>query len=71
MSWQPIEMAKPDGTVCRLRFRDPLGSYESPPGKEYFLHEDGEWYQIDPPYQLTKRPTHWMPLPKPPAGGRA
>jgi len=61
MDWQPIREAKPDGTVCQLRFRDPLGSYEMDGG--CFLHDDGEWYKIEPPTQIRAKPTHFRPLP--------
>ncbi len=25
----------------------------------FFLHDDGEFYQIKPPRQLSERPAHW------------
>lgn len=59
--WQPISTAVCDGTVALLRFRDALGYYELT--VPCFLHEDGYWYAIDPPKQLSGNPTHWRPQP--------
>jgi len=61
MEWQPIETAPKDGTICHLRLRDPLGSFEIT--QEYFLHDDGMWYRVEPPLQLSVRPTHWRRAP--------
>jgi len=61
MEWQPIKTAPCDGTIIRVRLRDPLGYYELP--FDCFLHDDGEFYRIDPPLQLTRAPTHWKPEP--------
>jgi hypothetical protein len=58
-SWQPIETAQPDGTQCELRFRDALGLYEAP--GPFFLHDDGQWYLIDPPRQVDAKPVAWKP----------
>jgi hypothetical protein len=63
--WQPIETAPRDGTLCALRFRDCLGPYESM--SAHFLHDDGHWYVVDPPTKVMIDPTHWMPVPEPPA----
>ena len=59
MDWRPISTARPDGTVSRIRCRDPLGYYALP--FDCFLHDNGQWYRIDPPRQLSAQPTHWMP----------
>lgn len=59
--WQPIETAPKDGTVCHLRFKDALGYYSYP--YDCFLHDDGSWYLIQPPTQLSGQPTHWRPAP--------
>lgn len=56
--WHPISSAPSDGTICRLRFRDALGYYAVP--FDCFLHDDGNWYRIDPPLQMSGQPTHWM-----------
>lgn len=59
--WQPIETAPRDGTPI-LAYNSMLGSYntaylngEFPCG---FWGRLGQWYP---------QPTHWMPLPPPPA----
>ena len=57
LDWKPIRTAPRDGTVCRLRMRDAIGYYELP--FECFLHDDGAWYRIEPPLQLSGTPTHW------------
>lgn len=58
--WTPVAEAVVDGSQCALRFRDPLGSYdvEGP----FFLHDDGAWYRINPPLQLTAKPSHFRLL---------
>lgn len=61
LGWLPIGTAEEGGTVCDLRFRDPLGAYET---SGCFLHEDGNWYLIDPPTLIATRPTHWRPTTK-------
>lgn len=58
--WRPVGEAVSDGTVCNLRFRDSLGWYDS--FGEYFLHDDGKWYLIDPPREVAARVTHWKPV---------
>lgn len=58
--WIPISEACPDGTQCQLRFRDCLGAYDVP--GPYFFHDDGNWYLIDPPRLIEKKPTHFKPI---------
>lgn len=59
MTWQPIETAPRDGTICLVA--EPSG----------FVHlaqwcADGYWrYRVTDP-DLQWKPTHWMPLPPPP-----
>lgn len=60
--WQPVSTAKPDGTLCKLRFRDALGSYES--DGPFFLHDDGDWYRVDPPTKIVKKATYFLPIKK-------
>jgi hypothetical protein len=60
MNWQPIATAPRDGTLCALRFRDPLGWFEST--APHFLHEDDRWYLVEPPTQVQARPTHWAQM---------
>lgn len=66
MDWLPISTAKPDGTISRIRYRDPLGYYSVP--FDCFLHDDGRWYRIEPPLQMSGNPTHWMPVNSPGVG---
>jgi hypothetical protein len=58
LGWRPMSEAKADGTVCDIRFRDNLGSYEL---SGCFLHDDGEWYLIEPPTLINKKPVSWRP----------
>jgi hypothetical protein len=58
--WIPVADAKVDGQQCALRFRDRLASYEIE--GPFVLHDDGQWYRIDPPSQLTVKPTHFRLL---------
>ena len=62
-NWRPIETAPKDGTPVLLGF----------PGYLHAMHghyEDGIWGQLDSDFgfeHLPTQPTHWMPLPAPPA----
>lgn len=57
--WRHPREAKAEGTVCHIQCRDALGPYLVP--GRYFLHDDGEWYHIDPPRKVL-RPVHrWKP----------
>jgi hypothetical protein len=58
--WKPAKDAAVDGAQCALRFRDPLGSYDS--NVPHFLHDDGHWYRINPPTQIDRQPTHYREL---------
>jgi hypothetical protein len=58
--WMPIETAPRDGTLCALMLRDRLGTFEL--DEPHFLHDDGLWYRVEPPTQLSMRPTHWKPI---------
>lgn len=64
--WNSIKTAKADGTVSRIRYRDALGYYAVP--FDVFLHDDGDWYRIDPPLKMSGSPTHWMPADQWPRG---
>jgi hypothetical protein len=57
--WLPVVAAAVDGRMCRLRFRDGLGTWESP--GPFFLHSDGLWYLVDPPTQVRAHVTHFKP----------
>jgi hypothetical protein len=56
--WAPISQGLPDvGTVVRLKFRDALGVYSG--AGRYFLHDDGEFYLIDPPTRVAATAAYW------------
>lgn len=55
--WQPASSAKPDGTICNIRCRDVLGVYDVL--GSFFLHDDGEWYGIDPPSIVGATVAQW------------
>lgn len=59
--WQPIASAPRDGTLCEIRFRDAVGTYEATGA--HFLHEDGYWYRVDPPVKILRKPAAWRPVP--------
>lgn len=61
MTWQPIETAPKDGT-------DVLALHE---GRTYQARwqDDAFWFSASAWKSLA--PTHWMPLPPPPATGEA
>ena len=66
--WQPIETAPKTGARILL-------AADSPFGKKQVAY--GHWYKLGPywaydGYQFgnpKSQPTHWMPLPEPPADG--
>lgn len=47
------------GLVVRLRCGDGLGSYPVP--GRHFLHDDGDFYSIEPPIKVAAKVTHWVP----------
>lgn len=68
--WQPIETAPKDGSpvlvyavegCTQWKFYTPLWICRWEEG-----HEDGEWIEAGGELYTTCKPTHWMPLPKPP-----
>ena len=72
-TWQPIETAPRDGTEILLKvpllWEEPQGrigsgdyvsAYWYDESSEYWRDRLGQWVLLD-------RPTHWLPLPKPPA----
>lgn len=58
--WTPVVHAEVDGSQCALKFRDAVGYYII--NGPCFLHDDGFWYVIEPPTQLTVKPTHFRVL---------
>ena len=63
--WQPISTAPTDGTPVRVTGPDPMhGSYTGPARLER-----GYWRKMHRQgfLNMTAYPTHWMPLPAPPA----
>lgn len=68
-SWQPIKTAPKDGTVV-IGFDMTKDDDDGLPHGVDFMRTDDRGVWIDP---LTNRlsPTHWMPLPSPPAPATA
>ena len=69
--WQPIETASKDGAPVLgwspewgMRQPELIGWLDS------FRYERAGWYTLDH-HRFTKQPTHWMPLPDPPALAQA
>lgn len=79
-AWQPIETAPKDGTVIDLWVDDPQWGATRECDMRWIKHtryyrngrtEDVEgwgWPGLDEPDFLSDgKPTHWMPVPEPPA----
>ena len=65
--WRPIETAPKDGTMVTL-FPDFKGRVSQ--GRWFKgKRSGGRWATC--PYNYVANPTHWMPLPNPPAHGQA
>lgn len=63
MDWQPIETAPKDGTPI-------LGWPGTMNGYPYVVqYSHGLWREADGELYHLYEPTHWMPLPEPPALG--
>ncbi|WP_368933513.1 hypothetical protein [Brevundimonas naejangsanensis] len=59
MTWTPTSQALPEiGLVVRIKCGDGLGSYDVP--GRHFLHEDGQFYGIEPPTVVVAKVTHWV-----------
>jgi hypothetical protein len=58
----PIRDAVEDGYLCELQFADACGTYRSPSGKAYFLH-NGKWFQYDPPYPVEAKVVGFRRIP--------
>lgn len=60
--WRPVAEAKPGPDICELRVSDAVGLTDMGNAR-FILHEDGNWYQIEPPrrgpfFRITEfRPT--------------
>jgi hypothetical protein len=66
-NWKPIETAPSDGTRILTwgRLHDDGGvDMGETPSVQYSFWDGQHWYSDD---LGTHQPTHWMPLPKPPA----
>jgi hypothetical protein len=62
-SWKPIETAPKDGTPV-------LVAAAGCPWHPMLCHFEGSWGSLNPDMSFTAladQPTHWMPLPEPPA----
>ncbi|WP_367079153.1 DUF551 domain-containing protein [Luteitalea sp.] len=70
MTWQPIETAPKDGTPVLVYFPE-IGVWEVRWSTDVF--DDGFWCVSDNKFEdrplrgWIENPTHWMPLPAPPA----
>lgn len=66
--WQPIETAPKDGTWVLLYW--PMTRTNVVVSGHFYAARDGEefWWS-QPRVESSKEPTHWMPLPVPPAPG--
>jgi hypothetical protein len=72
MTWQPIETAPKDGTNVLLLLasgRRTVGGWEA---QKYYLKPVPYWrtefgYLAGVKWDRDNQPTHWMPLPDPPA----
>ena len=67
-SWQPIATAPVDEAV--LTIWDGVDIKSGEPARYWnvaALHSDGFWYLTDEYQDCIDTPTHWMPLPDPPA----
>lgn len=79
--WQPIETAPKDGRTLLLGHRNALGNWRTLRGRwipkaeieEHWEEDDfpegfyEEAVEADEPNCWPTEPTHWMPLPEPPA----
>lgn len=69
IEWQPIETAPKDGTRIILGYSGSHsceGFWMDDPSRNYW--EDIGWFDSDSDVlcEHPRKPTHWMPLPKPP-----
>lgn len=55
--WRSIKTPPEDGAVCDIQYYSLGSCYDMTAG--YFLHDDGYWYQIEPPLQMRKGPIAW------------
>lgn len=83
MGWQPIETAPRDGTPIdvwveaadpALRSRITDVEWRRPTDSEWWVHggdtietDEATWHDCFGPLGRIEQPTHWMPLPNPPA----
>lgn len=59
MAWTPCAQQMPEvGLVIRIKCGDALGGYDMP-GRHY-LHDDGQFYAIEPPTLIRAKVTHWV-----------
>lgn len=57
LTWMPLHELPAVGAVVRLRFADGVGSYGG--SGRYFAHDNGRWYQINPPTLICASVTAW------------
>lgn len=51
--WRLISEAKPGPAICELRTNDMVGLTDFGRAR-FILHDDGEWYRIEPPERIWK-----------------
>lgn len=55
--WRTPETLPEVGDVVEVQLTGPFGPLTL--RGDFFLHDDGEWYQADPPARLAERPYRW------------
>mgnify|MGYP001056830896 CR=1 FL=1 len=60
ITWFEVSQAVVDDTVCHLKYS--RGLVEKQLRGEFFLHDDGHWYRIDPPARVVVPVTHFRPV---------
>lgn len=58
--WREVAEAVADGTVCHVQVRGRGICYQLE--GEFFKHDDGFWYRIDPAAKLDFPVTHFRPV---------
>lgn len=81
VGWRPIETAPKDGTEIDVWINGEFPgrrtdvSWRKPTDSEWWVHggdtietPDATWHDCFGPLGSCEQPTHWQPLPTPPAG---
>ncbi len=59
--WRSMAEGVPVGTVCEILWSD----METTRDRLFILHEDGAWYQIQPPSRNYRSAMNWRPAQPP------